>query len=197
MTFKNNPTLPHCLWRVCVDGIAFVVGVGVFIMKEIKLTQGKVALVDDGDYDFLMQWKWQAHFKDLWYAVRTQRMGKKRICVRMHRVILGLIDPNVKGDHKDGDGLNNQRGNLRIATTEQNAQNRRACSKSNSKYIGVHLRIKTGKYIAQIAHNKNKKHIGCFETAEKAALAYNKAAFELFGEFARLNVIDSEYPDKT
>ena len=110
-------------------------------MKEIKLTQGKVALVDDEDFDFLNQWKWCAH-KDgnNFYAVRVDysngRANKKFLS--MHRVLLGLTDPKIFPDHKDGDGLNNQRYNLRIATPSQNVINSKTSGKDKTSiYRGV------------------------------------------------------------
>src|SRR6188474_653310 len=97
-------------------------------MKKIKLTQGKFALVDDMDYDYLNQWKWYSKkHRNTFYAVRTpsvkENMGRNQLY--LHRVILNVTDPKIFIDHEDTNGLNCQRLNLRIATTKQNQQNRR------------------------------------------------------------------------
>lgn len=152
---------------------------------EIQLTQGKVALVDDEDYEMLMQWKWCAHVeKHRIYAVR--RIGEKML--KMHRVIMGVTDPNIKVDHKEGYGLDNQRSNLRVATNAQNIANQRPRLNVTSKYKGVHWDKFTGKWRVQVQNKDGVKRIGRFENEIEAALAYNKAAIELQGEFARLNV---------
>ncbi len=167
-------------------------------MKEIKLSQGKFAQVDDEDYDFLMQWKWSAaNSKRSWYAVRTDRTNGNKKNVRMHRVIMGVIDSKKLIDHEDHNGLNNQRYNLRESTIAQNTQNKRTHLGSTSKYLGVfisrvmrktkdgHLKTYTYGWRATIKH----KTIGTFKKEEDAALAYNKVALETYGEFANLNII--------
>lgn len=156
-------------------------------MKEIKLTQDKVALVDDEDFDYLNQWKWCAHFNQfLFYAER--RVGKK--ILKMHRVIIGVTDPDIKIDHKDGDGLNNQRGNLRKATDAQNLCNKIKKLNTTSKYKGVHLEKFTGRWRAEVQYLGKKIRIGRFDDEVDAALAYNEAAKVIQGEFARLNAIE-------
>src|SRR5690348_11276017 len=106
-------------------------------MKKIKLTQGKYALVDDADFEYLNQWKWQAKkcSDTLFYAHRTQRYGlrseNKKHHFKMHKLIL----KSPKGfeiDHEDGNGLNNQRKNLRICTHSQNGMNKKLKSKGVS-----------------------------------------------------------------
>lgn len=154
-------------------------------MKEIKLTQGKFAQVDDSDYDFLNQFKWYAQ-KDrrTYYAVR--RNGNKRD--KMHRVILNLnYDDNRLPDHLDGDGLNNQRYNLRIADHSQNCANRKSLQISISKYKGVSPSKK--RWRADITKDGVHKYIGSFKNEVDAALAYNNEAKRLHGEFAQLNEV--------
>ena len=97
-------------------------------MKEIPLTRGKVALVDDCDYEFLMQWKWVFNSKG--YAQRhifsAEACTRQKTC-HMHRVIAERIGLEIRGhaiDHRDCDGLNNTRINLRLATRQQNSANR-------------------------------------------------------------------------
>ena len=106
-------------------------------MKTIQLTQGQFALVDDEDYDFLMQWKWQAHKdKSTYYATRVEYGKNIKKGIKMHRVIMNT-PRNMETDHKDRNGLNNQKYNLRICTRGQNQTNKRNWGKSKNK--GVNL----------------------------------------------------------
>ena len=92
-------------------------------------------------------------------------------------------------DHKDRNGLNCQRYNIRLATYSQNGSNRKLSD--NKKYLGVH-KINTGlrqKWVVKITHNKKKLHIGTFYSENDAVKAYNEAAIKYHGEFARLNKI--------
>jgi len=155
-------------------------------MKEIKLSQNKVALVDDEDYGFLNKWKWYAD-KDgnTYYAKRNTPCpdGKRRILL-MHRLLMTPA-PGQEIDHKDRNGLNNQKANLRVCTHGEN----RANSVCNNKtgYRGV---CKYGnKWQAQIRDykGKGKLYLGTYGTPEEAAIAFNKAAIEKYGEFAVLN----------
>lgn len=161
-------------------------------MKEIQLTQGKVALVDNEDYDVLNKHKWHAQktkISNVWYARRTIRENGHKHNVAMHRVIMCIIDPSITIDHKDHNGLNNQKNNLRIATKSQNCSNRRASVNSTSKYIGVSWASSRKKWGVSIFKLGHKKWLGYFDKEDEAANAYNKAAEELHGEFANLNEI--------
>lgn len=159
-------------------------------MKEIQLTKGKVALVDDEDYDKLSNYKWFSHKGySTYYAFRNSsaKGGKKRTFILMHREILGLTNPTVLCDHKDHNGLNNQRWNLRSATKSENNSNRRPTENRTSKYLGVSWNRKKNKWVAQITSNRKKIWIGACENECEAALAYNEKAIELHGQFAKLN----------
>lgn len=159
-------------------------------MKQIILTKGKVALVDDADYDWLNQWKWYASKGgNTFYAVRGVRNGDKMKFILMHREVLGIIDNEIVGDHKDHDGLNNQRENLRCATRLQNSSNMVGYKNSTSKYLGVSWSKTNKKWHSQLVHNGKKYSIGFFEDERKAAIAFNKKAIELRGEFAQLNQV--------
>jgi HNH endonuclease len=168
-------------------------------MKEIPLTRGYVALVDDEDYEWLMQWKWNYHRvkKNIGYATRTDRSsetGKQRT-VRMHTAIMGTKTGFVI-DHKNHNTLDNQKSNLRFCTQGQNVCNRDSRTKrdaprsrSFSQYKGVFQRIKPGKnkWCARIYLTGKYKYLGCFENEVDAAKVYDRAARQYFGEFADTN----------
>lgn len=147
----------------------------------INLTQQKVCIVDADDFLPLSQFKWCAvNYKGRFYACRNCN-GKLLL---MHRSILGLTNPRIIVDHADGDGLNNTRANLRIATRSQNGINRSAL-KHSSKFKGVHCY--RGAWRAAIGHNLKTIFLGHFKDAEAAARAYDAKAIELYGQFAVLN----------
>jgi len=156
-------------------------------MKEIKLTQGKVALVDDENFDYLNQWNWFAmKHRYTFYAVMHPKRTIKYVqtSILMHRMILNLTNYKIQVDHKDQNGLNNCKTNLRRVSNGQNQMNKR--SSGVSKYLGVSYDHK--KYIkAAIRTNGNITQLGYFKTEEEAAKAYDKAAKEQHGEFANLN----------
>lgn len=166
---------------------AFGCSEGIF-MKEIQLTQGKVAIVNDTDFEWLSQWKWCLHNK--MYAVRNILVGGKTKTIRMHRVILDIEYTKMFCDHIDGNGLNNQRSNLRVATPLQNQQNQKRKSIGSSQYKGVHFNKKCKrKWSAMIRCSEGRLYLGRFANETEAALAYNEAAIKYHGEFARLNII--------
>lgn len=148
-------------------------------MKELKLTQDKVCLVDDDVYDELAAHKWCLSNG---YAVRRRRTERGANHEYIHKRIMGA----GAGDliiHKDGNRLNCQRENL-IKTTRKVCQQRMA-SRTGSGYKGV--TTQRGKYTAHIGVNGKTKHLGRFVTADDAARAYDKAALEIYGEHAKLN----------
>jgi len=167
-------------------------------MKEIKLSgklgEGKVALIDDVWFDELSKYKWSAVIKDnCIYARRswaTNENGKQKFhATLMHRLIMEITDSKVYVDHIDGDGLNNQSVNLRIANSSQNGANRRAKSNGTSKYLGVHKHYNG--WMAQCSKD-NEQHQKYFSNEKDAALYYNTKALEFHGEFAKLNIIENE-----
>lgn len=161
-------------------------------MKQIALTQGKYAIVDDADYEMLMQFKWFAHKATTaksFYAIHSGAYNNgKQKATKMHRLIMGVNDPMVHIDHKDGNGLNNQRDNLRICTKADNLRNRPKYVGA-SKYKGVCYKQSNKKWVAQISVNGKPTHLGYFNNQQDAAKAYNEAATKHHGEFALLNII--------
>jgi hypothetical protein len=161
-------------------------------MKEISLTQGKVALVDDEDFEYLSQWKWFANRKcHIWYAKKWYRNGSHKTTVSMH-VILMNTHGGKEVDHIDGNGLNNQKNNLRICTHQENTRNARLYKNSTSGFKGVTFFRKNNCWRARIQVNGIGYHLGLFKSPIEAAKIYNKMATQYFGEFARLNVIREE-----
>lgn len=109
--------------------------------------------------------------------------------ILMHNIILPPTDDSLTVDHKDRNGLNNQRENLRLATSTQQKANRGLNRNSYSGYKGVSFLRKTNKWRAYINKPYKQVHLGNFNTAEEAAAAYNLAALRLYGEFACLNML--------
>ena len=152
--------------------------------KEILLTQGKVTLVDDENFEFLNQWKWYHHQG---YACRAlHRINHKQPHIFMHRVIINT-PLGMETDHINQNRLDNRKENLRACTGTQNAHNKKIDSLNTSGYKGVCWHKYVKKWVAQIGINKTRKHIGYFNTAEDAARAYDELAKIHYGEFANLN----------
>jgi len=149
-------------------------------MRELKLTKGYTALVDDEDYEKIALCKWHATVardKAHVYARNSKN-------VMLHRFILGLITSTPFVDHKNGDGLDCQKVNLRIATVSQNQGNRRKQSAlASSRYKGVSWASRESKWRAVIQH----KNLGMFASEKEAAMAYDIAAKEYFKEYALTN----------
>jgi hypothetical protein len=162
-------------------------------MREIPLTQGKVALVDDDCFDWLNQWAWQFD-KQGGYALRKYRkvVKKERIietCISMHRQIMAF--PDLKVDHINRNRLDNRRANLREVSDWVNALNQSMRSTNKTGFRGV-CWTKYNSYEAYI-HVRGKKHwLGYFKDIKAAALARDRAASFHFGSEAILN-----FPENT
>jgi hypothetical protein len=155
--------------------------------KRIPLTQGKTARVDLADYAGLRCHTWYAVYDGKhWYAYRkTTFPDGRRRSLSMHREIMG--DPSgLLIDHRNDDGLDNRRGNLRIATVSQNKANCARYQTNASGYKGVY-QAQGQKWQAQIRHQGKNYHLGTFSNPESAARAYDDGARRLHGVFARLN----------
>ncbi len=153
-------------------------------MKQIELTQGQVAIVDDCDFDMLSKHKWSARQRrsGYWDAITNIRVRKgKQKTTYMSRLILGTPEGMI-ADHINGNTLDNTRANLRTTTFNQNIQNQKLKRTNSAGYKGVQKRGK--RWIARVG---NSLYLGRHDTPEDAARAYDKAAKEMYGEFARIN----------
>ncbi len=172
-------------------------------MKQIKLS-GKYS-VGENEYSDISECDYERCIEHLWFveiqhykwnkgkrykrkipyvAIKAKIKGKT---VHLSRFIMGVGNEKIKVDHIDQNRLNNTRENLRLCNNQQSAGNTRSRTGSTSKYLGVHWNKSKKKWIAEITHNGKGIRLGSFDKEDEAGLAYNKAAFELRGEFAKLN----------
>jgi maltodextrin utilization protein YvdJ len=160
-------------------------------MKKIELSQGYYTLVDDEDFEYINQFKWNVRIvKNTQYAKRSDRLSSPKT-IQMHREIMRCPE-NMMVDHINGNGLDNRKENLRICTRSNNLMNsKKPNMKTTSKYKGVNKikNAKKKKWRAEIRLNRQAIQLGSFETEELAAIAYNEGALKYFGEFARLNEV--------
>lgn len=159
-------------------------------MKTIKLTQGQIALVDDEDFDRLngFRWSvtWNKHTKSFNATRSSPRVNGKRHTIRMHREILNAkLGEEV--DHINHDTVDNRRENLRLCSTGQNCVNRRRRVDNTSGFKGVSWDNGHGKWRSRLMVNRKPHYLGRFATALEAAIAYDRAARDEFGEFALTN----------
>lgn len=157
-------------------------------MKQIKLSQGKFALVDDEDFEWLNQFKWFAHYElrpNAFYANRNVPKEHKGEPVRMARLIMNTPKGMVC-DHINGDTLDNRKSNLRNCSVAQNNMNRNGVGGTYSGYKGV-FPAGTSGWFSRIGYQGKKIYLGFFLDPTEAAKFYDKKAIELHGEYARLN----------
>lgn len=152
------------------------------VVREIPLGRsGMVAIVDAADYERVAAHRWYVH--------RNGRVtyARRRNGPQLHSFLTGwdLVD------HADGDGLNNCRSNLRPATRAENARNRRGRAIATSQFKGVSWKRRNSSWAAAIWANGRSRYLGLFSAEVAAARAYDAAAREAFGAFARLNFPDA------
>ena len=158
------------------------------MVAKIPLTQGKVAIVDKEDYKRLAKYSWS--YDSNGYAYRRKTIEPyKSVLVSMHREILEYIPKGKVVDHKNRNKLDNRKENLRITTQSYNAANSPP-RKGTSKFKGVHWGNRYNKWIAKIEKEGKFYRLGHYDCEINAAIAYNKKALELFGEFAYLNNVN-------
>lgn len=154
-------------------------------MQEIKLTQGKIALVDDENFEYLNQFKWCSHKRrSTFYAVRNEQKKGKSKTILMHREIM-LANNSVEVDHKNLNGLHNYKENLRLCTSGQNRLNAKAHRDNKLKTKGVYWNRMVKKFMARIQIQGKEIYLGCFTVLADADQAYRVAELKYFGEFAR------------
>lgn len=159
-------------------------------MRAICLNTGATCLLDDDDFEKYCTRTWHAMPHGSTIYVRTGKWtGRKLRRFLIHRLIM-KAPKGVSVDHIDGDGLNNQKSNLRLCTHSQNLGNRKPNKNHSSKFKGVSFHKRAKAWYANIGINGKRSHIGTFPNEKEAALAYNVAAAKHFGEFARLNTIE-------
>ena len=175
-------------------------------MTEIQLSRGKVALVDEGDLPRLLRYgRWRAFYSDgVWYAsgYALDRTTKPTF-VLMHRLILGLSKKDPPVDHRNGDGLDNRRSNLRLASaTLNNANHRGYPSRRRSPYKGVswlrNAKLRAGgQWRATIKPSaKAKQSVRYAPTEIEAAVEYNRLALQKFGTWSCLNLVPCSWPER-
>lgn len=157
-------------------------------MREIPLTQGRIAIVDGEDFERFGYLHYYYHQKG--YALRWVGSKYRPKEIYLHQDIMGTPPPDMVIDHINRNRLDNRRCNLRFVTRAQNRVNsRKTRYGSYSQYRGAHYHIRLRKWAASIGVNGKLIHLGYFSTEREAALAYNKAATEYHGEYANLNKI--------
>lgn len=170
-------------------------------MREVPLTKGLFALVDDADFDRVATFRWYAFRRGrLWHAARSVKRKGKRSTIHMHRWLLDA--PNgVEVDHRDGNGLNNTRENLRLCTHGQNAINhRRSFSSKSSRFHGVCWHARSQRWRVVICAGEKTSsgrarqiYVGVYRYEIDAARAYDRAAIRHHGEFAVTNFPRRDY----
>lgn len=162
---------------------------------EIKLTKGYAAVIDDCDYDLIKRCNWYASVHSGIPYAYTFMNGRN---IGMHRLLMGVTDPDILVDHEDNDSLNNMRKNLRIASKIENGRNRRSQKQSASKYMGVSIHeakktLKSGKIavykywsVYLMINNKN-TYLGSKKDEIEAAKLHDEHALKHYGQFANLN----------
>lgn len=163
-------------------------------MKEIICSQGKIALVDDGDYEYITSFgRWSAICVCRSYYARKHDPKDHDKSLSMHRLVWernnGAIPDGLEIDHINCNGLDNRMENLRTCTHKENMSNQPGRLGASSQHKGVYWDKQAGKWKAQICHSYKVYNLGRYKVEKDAALAYNAGAIRLFGPYAHLNDI--------
>jgi hypothetical protein len=166
-----------------------VLGSEIYFMAKLialhgKHGEGKFAIVDDEDFERLNKYRWAAQHNPF-YAFRSVWRNGRSFGIFMHREIMNAPD-KVMIDHRNHDGLDNRKSNLRLCSSAQNQANRRK-GNGTSKYKGVHFNTRNSRWVAKLMYKQKEYYLGVFKDETKAAKAYDAKARELFGEFAKTN----------
>lgn len=148
----------------------------------VSLTRGYEAIIDIADIGLVEGFNW--HAADGRYAVRNMTRGGNRVLISMHRAII-CAPTNVEVDHINGNGFDNRRANLRLASRLENARNLRRSRRNSSGYKGVSWNERDKGWQAYIHLGGRNKNLGLFATPEAAHFAYTEAAALYYGEYAR------------
>jgi hypothetical protein len=154
----------------------------------IPLPRGSVSMIDSEDARLVLQYRWSSNGKRVARAVKK---NEEWFTLWLHRVLLDAPD-GVLVDHKNGNGLDNRRSNLRLASHAQNQFNAKKSTGFSSSYKGVNWLHKLGKWGAKITVNYRQIHLGCFTSEIEAGRAYDDAARRYFGQYACLNFPESD-----
>jgi len=186
--------VPDWLERICVwPGMVYRKRKFGYSFRRIYLGEGEWTIIEPEDYYRLKNFKWCAVGNgNKFYAVRNIVTGPGRTKpVGLHRAIM-KPPPGILVDHINGNGLDNRRANLRLATRSQNAHNKQKTkSKTLSRLKGIFFDSRRGKWYARIKINGNSVHLGSFADELAAGRAYDEAAKKYHGEFACLNFPES------
>lgn len=157
---------------------------------EIELAGGYIALIDDEDYEKVRHFRWRALKKsNTTYAITSVRVDGRLTTLRLHRLIMNA-PKGLEVDHVAGDGLDNRKAMLRLATHRQNIANCRKRTGTTSRFKGVSRHKGAGKWQAGIKAGDKRLHLGLYDNEVDAAKAYDAKARELWGEYAFLNFPD-------
>jgi len=189
------------------DGTTFI-----FIETKNKYFPGKhTIIINTEDWDGVKNFKWSVHGNAASYgnitfmtmvphpdggwqvSTTTGIRRRRRTSLSLHQLILGKPERGMVVDHINRNSYDNRKENLRFATYSQNSANRKSRENSSSNYLGVSWSYKRKKWTSQLNHHHRQYKLGFFTCEHQAALAYNKKAIELHGEFAHLNVVPQEY----
>lgn len=158
---------------------------------QVQLTRGFSTLIDAEDFNLISGYSLSVHINpksSIKYAMAKLKSDKNEWTkTNISRLIMGVTDPELKVDHIDHNGLNNRKYNLRVCSHKENARNTTSRVNSTSKYLGVHKPVGSRRFTAAIRPDNKRIFLGKYLNEHDAAMAYDKAALEHYGDFANLN----------